>query len=206
MAARTILVTGFQPFAGDAVNPSQDLAKAVDGRTFGDSAVRSLVLPVHHEAARDLVAAALDAEPVAAVLQLGLATGRARVSLERVAVNAMDYRIPDAHGDVRSGEACAADGPAAYMSTLPLSAILEALTREGIPAHLSYTAGTYLCNSTFYTTLHALARRGLAIPAGFVHVPLTPALVAVHGLEEPSMDVGLTGRAVEIALERIAGI
>ena len=158
MAARHILVTGFEPFAGDTANPSQELAKAMDGRVVADHAVRSLVLPVQHEAAGEIMRAALDAAELAAVIHLGLAGGRARLSLERIAVNVMDYRIPDARGEVRRDEPCVAGGPAAYASTLPLRAILDELTADGIPAHLSYTAGTYLCNYTLYTTLHALAR------------------------------------------------
>ena len=131
----------------------------MDGRVVADHAVRSLVLPVQHEAAGEIMRAALDTAELAAVIHLGLAGGRARLSLERIAVNVMDYRIPDARGEVRRDEPCVADGPAAYASTLPLRAILEELTADGIPAHLSYTAGTYLCNYTLYTTLHALALR-----------------------------------------------
>jgi pyroglutamyl-peptidase len=91
-------------------------------------------------------------------------------------------------------------GPAAYFSTLPLRAILAALNAEGIPATISNTAGTYLCNDISYTTLHALARRGLTIPAGFIHLPLLPSMVSEHNLEEPSMDLPMMLRAIEIAL------
>jgi len=201
--ASHVLVTGFEPFGGDAVNPSQELAKAVDGRAIGRLVVRSLVLPVQHEAARDIVAAELDADGLAAVVHLGLAGGRARVSLERVAVNVMDYQQPDAAGDVKRDEACAPGGPPAYWSTLPLRPILAELAAEGIPAHLSYTAGAYLCNFAMYTTLHALAERGRAIPAGFVHVPYLPSMVATHAQEEPSMDLTVTTRAVEVILRTI---
>jgi len=200
-----ILVTGFEPFGGDALNPSRDLAKAVDGRRFGSLATHGLVLPVEHVAARRLVAPALEAPGLAAVLHLGLAGGRARIALEQVGVNAMDYPLPDAAGRTVKGEPCVAGGPAAYLATLPLREILAALTAEGIPAYLSYTAGTYLCNYTVYTTLHALADRRPPVPAGFVHLPYLPAMVAAHGLEEPSMDIGLMLRAVETALTVIAG-
>jgi pyroglutamyl-peptidase len=125
------------------------------------------------------------------------------VSLERVAVNVMDYQIPDAAGDIKQDEACVPGGPAAYWSTLPLRAILAELAAEGIPAHVSYTAGTYLCNFTMYTTLHALAARGRDLPAGFIHVPLLPAMVAAHGLEEPSMDLGVMMRALDVVLRVI---
>ena len=116
---RTILVTGFEPFGGDAANPSQELAKAVDGRTLGECAVRSIILPVEHRAAREIVSAALADPEIAAVVHLGLAGGRARIALEQVAVNAMDYSIPDNAGARLAGEPCVAGGPAAYFSTLP---------------------------------------------------------------------------------------
>ncbi len=203
-AARHILVTGFEPFAGDTANPSQELAKAMDGRAVGDCAVRSLILPVQHEAARDTVAGALGTPGLAAVVQLGLAAGRARVALEQVAVNVMDYRIPDNQGDVLRDVPCVTDGPAAYLSTLPLRGILTELTAEGVPAYISHSAGTYLCNYTLYTTLHTLAGRGAVIPAGFVHLPLLPSMVAAHGLEEPSMDLGVMARALDIILRVVA--
>jgi len=197
---RHVLVTGFQPFDRDAVNPSQELAKALDGRRFGATVVRGLVLPVEHASALELVSGALAEPGLEAVVHLGLAGGRARIALEQVGVNAMDYPIPDARGQVLRGQPCVPGGPAAYLATLPLREILAALAAEGIPAYLSYTAGAYLCNFALYTTLHALAERRLAIPAGFVHLPFLPAMVASHDLEEPSMDVGLMLRAVEIAL------
>ena len=201
--ARHVLLTGFEAFDGDPVNPSGEVAKQLDGRVLGDCVVRSAILPVQHEAARAVVSPLLDAPELAAVVHLGLAGGRARVSLERVAVNVMDYSRPDAHGQVLSGVACVEDGPAAYFSTLPLRAMLAALTAEGIPAAVSNTAGTYLCNDISYTTLHALACRGRSIPTGFIHLPLLPSMVSAHGLEEPSMDLPLMVRAIEIALLRI---
>ena len=197
---RTILVTGFEPYGGDAANPSQELAKAVDGRTFGECAARSIVLPVEHGAARDVVSAALADAAVTAVVHLGLAGGRARLALEQLAVNAMDYAIPDNAGACLTGQPCVDGGPAAYFSTLPLRAMLAALTAEGVPAYLSYTAGTYLCNQTLYWTLHEARRRALDLRAGFIHVPFLPSMVVAHGREEPSMDFPLMLRAVETVL------
>jgi len=199
--SRHFLLTGFEPFDGDSVNPSGEVAKQLDGRVIGDAVVRSVILPVQHEAARARVAPLLDAPELAALVHLGLAGGRARVSLERVAVNVMDYSRPDAHGQVLSGVACVDDGPAAYFSTLPLRALLAALTAEGIPATISNTAGTYLCNDISYTTLHALTCRGRSIPTGFIHLPYLPSMVSAHALEEPSRDLPLMVRAVEIALQ-----
>lgn len=199
-APRHILLTGFDPFDGDTVNPSGEVAKRLDGQMIGDCMVRSVILPVQHEAARAVVAPLLEAPGLVAVVHLGLAGGRARISLERVAVNVMDYSRPDAHGQVLCDVACVEDGPAAHFSTLPLREMLAALTADGIPAYVSNTAGTYLCNDISYTTLHALGRLGRAIPAGFIHLPFLPSMVSAHNLEQPSMDLPLMVRAIEIVL------
>ncbi|HEY7250465.1 MAG TPA: pyroglutamyl-peptidase I [Methylomirabilota bacterium] len=203
--SRHILLTGFEPFDGDAVNPSGEVAKRLDGRLIGDRVVRSVILPVQHEAARALVTPLLDAAGLLGVVHLGLAGGRPRISLERVAVNVMDYSRPDAHGQVLCDVACADDGPAGYFSTLPLREMLAALTAEGIPAAISNTAGTYLCNHVLYATLHHLAARGLSRPAGFIHLPFLPSTVAAHDRDEPSMELSTMIRAVEVILPLVGG-
>ena len=195
-----ILLTGFDPFDGDTVNPSGEVAKRLDGQMIGGCVVRSVILPVQHEAARAVVVPLLEAPGLVAVVHLGLAGGRARISLERVAVNVMDYSRPDAHGQVLCDVACVEDGPAAHFSTLPLREMLAALTADGIPAYVSNTAGTYLCNDISYTTLHSLGRLGRSIPAGFIHLPFLPSMVSAHNLEQPSMDLPLMVRAIEIVL------
>src|SRR2546428_11891514 len=152
-----ILVTGFEPFGAHSVDPSEGLAKAVDGRRFGACAARGAVLPVHHaHAARRLDALLDETEPVP-VVHLGLAAGRARVALERVALNVMDYGEPDGAGLQAPGEPIAPDGPAAHFATLPLAAILRALTAEGIPAHASHTAGPRPLHPAPHTTPPPLA-------------------------------------------------
>ncbi len=200
-----ILLTGFEPFGTFTSNPSGEVAKALDGRAFGTEIVRGVVLPVHHRDAALAVARLVDETPPRAIVHVGLAGARARIALERVAVNVMDFEIADNAGYRATGEPCVAGGPAAYFSTLPLAAILEALVAEGVPAYLSNTAGTYLCNQTMYTTRHLLERRGHAIPAGFIHLPQSAAMVAASGLDQPSMDLPLMIRAVETALRVTAG-
>ena len=200
MSGRVVLVTGFEAFGGHAANPSLDVAKALDGRVVGEAVVRSAILPVHHAEAVPQVSRLLDEANPLAVVHLGLAGGRARIALERVAVNVMDFDTPDDAGYRARGEPCVPGGPVAYFATLPLAAILAALLAEGIPAYVSNTAGTYLCNQTLYGTLHLLEQRGHPARAGFIHLPLLPAMVAASGLEQPSMDAGLMVRAVEIAL------
>ncbi len=204
MPERVLVVTGFEPFGPHKENPSQELARAVDGRRIGDHVVRGAVLPVHHADAAGEVTALLAATQADAIVHLGLANGRARVALERVAVNVLDYTIPDNAGRRIVGAPCAANGPAAYFSTLPLTAMLSVLTAEGVPAYVSHTAGTYLCNQTMYGTLHALAAVPDAPRAGLVHVPSLPSMVAASGLDEPSMEFGLMLRAVNAILDVVA--
>lgn len=199
-----ILLTGFEPFGAYAVNPSGEVAKTLDGREIGDCRVRTVVLPVHHAEAAAVVACAMAEREPAAVVHLGLAGGRARIALERVALNVMDYELPDVSGFRATGEPCVDGGPAAYFSTLPLDAMLHALLAIGIPAYVSNTAGTYLCNQTMYTTRHAIARAGQGPAAGFMHLPLLPSMVAASGLDQPSMDLSLMVRAVEVCLGIVA--
>lgn len=195
-----ILLTGFEPFGAYKDNPSAAVAEALHGRVVGNTTIRSAVLPVHHARAAAAVARLVQDAAPRAIVHLGLAGGRARLALERVAVNVMDFEIADNAGYRATGEPCVAGGPAAYFSTLPLEVMLQALTAEGVPAYLSSTAGTYLCNQTFYTTRHLLEARGASIAAGFIHLPLSPAMVVASGLDQPSMDVPLMIRAVDIAL------
>jgi pyroglutamyl-peptidase len=205
MAEQIILVTGFEPYGTHTINPSEAVAKAVDGRRVGAAVVRSAVLPVHHaEAQRRVDALVADLHPES-IVHVGLANGRARIALERAALNVMDYAIPDNAGRCIVNEPCVPGGAAAYFSTLPLSAMLATLLAEGIPAYISNTAGTYLCNQTLYGTLHGLALRRAhgetGLPrAGFVHLPSLPAMVAASGLDEPSMDLSVMLRALEVIL------
>jgi pyroglutamyl-peptidase len=196
-----VLVTGFEPFTPHKVNPTDELARSFDGYRVGDALVRGAVLPVHHADLAPRVRALLETLHPTTVLHLGLAAGRARVALERVAVNVMDYVVPDNAGCQKGDEPCVPAGPAAYFATLPLRAILAGLTDAGIPAYVSESAGTYLCNQTLYTTLNMVA--GLSQPprVGLIHLPLLPSMVATSGLDQPSMDLTIMRRAVEIALE-----
>ena len=195
-----ILLTGFEPFGTFPSNPAGEVAKALDGRAFGAEVVRSVVLPVHHADAALAVARLIEETVPRAIVHLGLAGARARIALERVAVNVMDFEIPDNAGYRATGEPCVPGGPVAYFSTLPLAAMLTALVADGVPAYVSNTAGTYLCNQTMYTTLHLLQRRGGGIAAGFIHLPQSAAMVAASALDQPSMDLPLMIRAIETAL------
>jgi pyroglutamyl-peptidase len=169
MPAPWLLLTGFEPFGGDAVNPSWELAQRMDGEMLGGWRVRALCLPCSFAAAPPALAAALAGRP-SAVLSLGLAGSRSALSVERVAVNLMDARIPDNAGLQPVDEAIVPGGPAARFSRLPVKAMVHAARQAGVPAELSFSAGSFVCNQVFYQLLHALRRRPL-VPAGFVHVP-----------------------------------
>jgi pyroglutamyl-peptidase len=199
-----VLVTGFEPFGHHAVNPSETLALEVDGRSVGALRVRGAVLPVRRDEGPAEALRLLAAVEPAAVLHLGLAEGRARVALERVAVNVMDYPIPDNAGHRPAGEPIVPGGPAAYLSTLPLPDLRAALVAEGVPAYLSHSAGTYLCNQVLYTTLHAAAEGGLGTRVGFVHLPLLPAMAAAADADLPSMDLSTMRRSLDVALRVLA--
>ncbi|MBI2204322.1 MAG: pyroglutamyl-peptidase I [Candidatus Rokubacteria bacterium] len=199
-----ILLTGFEPFGTHKVNPSEEIARALDGRRFGEHVVRGVVLPVHHREAAAQMAALLQAIDPAAILHVGLAEGRARIALERVALNVMDYAIADNAGYRALDEACVAGGPPAYFATLPLRDVLAALTADGVPAYISSTAGTYLCNQTLYATLHLVSCAGRTTRVGFVHLPLSAGMVAAAGVELPSMDAPLMQRAIETVLRVVA--
>jgi len=182
-----ILVTGFEPFGGLGRNPTGEIALALGGA----------VLPVDY--AR--VGAALDplfAKRPRAVLLLGLAADRSKISLERVAVNFRDAARADNAGRLPEGSEVVPGGPAAYFSTLPLEALHGALEREGLPVEYSLTAGGYLCNATFYLARHRLDRRG--IPCGLVHMPPTPDLAPAGSLPYERQL-----RAVERMVEVIGG-
>jgi pyroglutamyl-peptidase len=176
----TILLTGFEPFGGEAVNPSWEIARALDGWLCEGHVVRAVRLSCVFGQALAELDAALMAHPPALVLCLGQAGGRAEISIERVAINIDDARIPDNLGRQPIDDAIQADGPAAYFSTLPIKAMARDVRAAGVAAAVSNTAGTFVCNHVFYALMHRLA----STPAlahtrgGFVHVPYTPQQVA----------------------------
>jgi pyroglutamyl-peptidase len=200
---RAALITGFEPFGGYASNPSADVARHFDKRRVGGVPVIGRVLPVDMAALDAALAAALHQIDPVAVILLGLAPGESVIRLERAALNLADFRIPDNAGAQAVDRALAAGSPAALWTRLPLRAIQAKLLAAGIPARLSETAGTYLCNAAMYAALARLPRR---VPCGFIHLPLSPGEVAGRlirdsdGQNLPSMALSLQRRAVELAL------
>lgn len=173
-----ILLTGFDPFGGETINPSWELARALSGERLEDARLHALRLPCVFGQASDVLRTALKALQPAMVLCIGQAGGRCDLSLERVAINLDDARIPDNRGAQPVDQPIEADGPAAYFSTLPIKTMVASLRQAGVPASVSHTAGTFVCNHVFYALQHAL--RGRAVCSGFMHIPFLPEQAAHH--------------------------
>jgi pyroglutamyl-peptidase len=192
------LVTGFDPFGGEAVNPSQQIVQALDGEVIAGHRVVGAILPTQFAGAPPMLEKRIARHRPALVLALGQAGGRAGISLERVAINLIDARIPDNAGS-QPVDACIVDNAAnAYFSTLPIKAMLQRLRDAGIPASLSQTAGTFVCNQVFYALMHALRQRRAR--GGFVHVPYLPEQAARHA-GAPSLPLQTMIEAVRLCLD-----
>lgn len=172
----TVLLTGFDPFGADTINPSWLAARALHGRQILGHSVVAAQLPTVFDASLTALLALLKQHHPALVICVGQAGGRNALSLERVAININDARIADNAAAQPVDTPVVAGAPAAYFSTLPIKAMLAALQREGIAAEISQTAGTFVCNHVFYGLMHALAtQRGFKkTRGGFIHVPWLP--------------------------------
>jgi pyroglutamyl-peptidase len=193
------LVTGFEPFGGEVVNPAQRTVERLAPR-LGDCEIATCILPVAFERAPPLLEAAIIATAPEIVLCLGEAGGRAELSLERVAINLADARIPDNDGHQPIDRSVMADGPAAYFATLPIKEAAAALRDAGLPAAVSLSAGTFVCNHIFYRLLHFAATRRPRLLCGFLHLPYLPEQAARHP-GAPSMALPDMIRGVAVVLE-----
>ena len=171
-----VLLTGFNPFGGDPINPSWRIAQALHGRLLDGHRVVAEQLPTVFGSALVALDAALARHRPTLVICLGLASGRGALSVERIAINVDDARIADNAGAQPIDIPIVPGGPAAYFSTLPIKAMRDAILAAGVPGEISQTAGTFVCNHVFYGLMHRLA----TVPAlkgargGFIHVPMLP--------------------------------
>jgi len=193
------LVTGFEPFGGDRINPSFEALQRLPAR-LGALEIATRALPVVYGAALSALRAAIaDAGPDI-VLSVGLAGGRCELSLERVAINIDDARIPDNAGNQPIDRPVVAGAPAAYFATLPIKAAVAALREAGVPAAVSNSAGTFLCNHIFYGLMREAAVSGNRFRGGFLHVPYLPSQAArLPGA--PSMALEQIVEGIEIILQ-----
>lgn len=193
-----LLITGFEPFGGETVNPSWEVARALHGRQVGTAQVVAEQLPCVFAQSLPALRAALRRHRPQWVVGLGLAGSRSAISLERVAVNLCDARIADNAGDQPAGTPVVAGGPAAYFTRLPVKALLQRLQAASLPAELSLSAGSFVCNQVMYGLLHAL-RRQPSVAAGFIHLPPLPAQAAAHpGSRVMALDAQVRGIALVV--------
>lgn len=191
----TLLLTGFEAFAGDASNPSGEAVRLVADQWIGPETLITEVLPVTFSGATRRMRELIAEHVPDVVVATGLAGGRAAVTPERVAINLADARIPDNAGAQPLDEPVVAGAPAAYFATLPVKEIAAAVGASGIAASVSHSAGTFVCNAVMYTALHATA--GTRTRAGFVHVPWADGAAPAGS---PSLPLSDLVRALRVAL------
>ena len=184
-----ILLTAFEPFGKHPVNVSERALAVLAERGVTGAELHTALLPVERiDGPRRLLAAFDETQPDAAIC-LGQAGGRRGLQLERIAVNLLDYRIPDNAGERIQDAPVVQGGPAAYFSRLPLRRMQRAMEEAGAETELSLSAGAYLCNQVFYALSHHVAEQGLTTPVGFVHLPLLPEQAEIEPEAVPTMEL-----------------
>lgn len=197
----TLLLTAFEPFDGETLNPSCEVATAITASNPTIAQVESLLLPVDRFKAIEIALARIQESKPDAVIMLGEAGRRFRINPERIAINVDDFRIPDNQGNQPKGEAIVEGAPAGYFSTLPIYAIVDTLVEANIPAMISDSAGTYLCNRLFYSVMHFITVANLPIKAGFIHLPYMHEQTVGKRLDHPSLSRQTLIEAVRLAIE-----
>lgn len=198
----TVLLTGYEPFGEFERNPAAEIADDLDGTRLSAGSIVGRTLPVAFERAKPELIDHLDDHAPEIVVSLGLAAGRPTMNVERVGINLRDTGdVPDNDDRDVVDEPVDADGPDAYFSTLPVRAMCEAMRDGGVPASLSTSAGTHLCNNILYATRRYVETTDLEVRSGFVHVPMSHEQAAARGDRRPSMALETMVRGIELGLE-----
>ncbi len=192
----TVLITGFSPFGSEDTNVSWELARSLDGHVIDGHTLVAAQLPTEFDASLEVLNHLLMQHHPGLVVCLGQAAGRQAISLERIAINIDDARIPDNAGNQPVDSPVVSGGPPAYFTGLPIKAMLAALRDAGIAGEVSQTAGTFVCNHVFYGLMHTLERRRTmhGVRGGFIHLPVLPE----QGT--PNMDLDQLQRGLRIAI------
>ena len=193
-----VLVTGFEPFGGDGVNPSFEALSRLPA-VLGEMAIATRPLPTVFGRALYALEDAIAETAPDIVLSVGLAGGRSELSLERIAINVDDARIADNDGQQPIDRPIVPGGPAAYFATLPIKACVAEMRKAGLPAAVSNSAGTFVCNHVFYATMDMAKQHRMGFRAGFLHIPYLPEQAARLG-GAPSMSLDDIVRGIEIVL------
>jgi pyroglutamyl-peptidase len=198
MIMKKILFTGFEPFDQDRVNPSWEAVSLLPER-IGEVTIVKRRMPVEYDTVALLLLQAIEEEKPDAVLCVGQAGGRAKLTPEMVAINLKDASIPDNAGKSFGGEPICKDGPAAYFATVPVKTIAAAMADAGVPAGVSYTAGTYVCNNIMYHLLHLLEEKYPDVQGGFIHIPYSCEQVLDRPSSTPSLPLERMAKGLEAA-------
>ena len=197
-----ILITGFDPFGGESVNPAFEAVKLLPDTIAGAQIIKQEV-PTEFGRAGEVLEAAMNASKPDVVICIGQAGGRSAITPEKVGINIMDGRIPDNSGYQPVDVTIREDGETAYFTSLPVKAMVQKMKDAGIPAALSYTAGSYVCNYLMYTLLYLIDKKFPSVRGGFIHVPYAMEQVVNKPLGTPSMDLHQIARGLEKAVESI---
>lgn len=197
-----LLLTAFDPFGGDKVNPALEAVKLVPDR-IGSTQVIKLEVPTVFGKSIETVAAAMAAERPDAVLCIGQAGGRFDLTPERVAINIDDARIADNEGNQPVDQLIFSDGAAAYFTSLPIKAMVAAIRQQGLPSSVSNTAGTFVCNHLMYGVLYHIANNYPDMRGGFMHVPFIPEQVVDRAAPAPYMAQADIARGITAAIQAI---
>lgn len=199
---KTILITGFAAFGGEKINPSWEAVKQLDQLIIDEHQLIARQLPCSFAESSGHLTKLLEELQPQIVLNIGQAGGRLDISLERVAINLDDARIADNLGAQPIDQTIIKNAPNAYFTNLPLKAILQVARNNGIPASISYSAGTFVCNHVFYTLMHWINTLNPAIKGGFIHIPYLPEQAAALGAQ-PSMTAETVINGLKIILKTI---
>lgn len=197
-----ILITGFDPFGGETVNPAYEAIRLLPDTIAGAIIIKEEIPTEFIRAGKELESAIIEHRPDV-VICVGQAGGRSAITPEKVAINIMDGRIPDNAGYQPVDMPIQKAGPTAYFSSLPVKAMVQKIGDAGIPATLSYTAGSYVCNYLMYTLLYLIDTKYPNMRGGFVHVPYAMEQVVNKPLGTPSMDLHQIARGLEKAVEAV---
>ncbi|WP_312108343.1 pyroglutamyl-peptidase I [Brevibacillus reuszeri] len=196
----TVLVTGFDPFGGESINPAWESVKELAKIESEQYKVEVRQIPTVFGKSIEKLYAAIEETKPDIVLCIGQAGGRGDLSIERVAINVNDARIADNEGNQPIDKAIVENGPVAYWSTLPIKSMVHDLQQQGIPASISQTAGTYVCNHLFYGLMHYVAENQSSIRGGFIHIPYLPEQAARQS-GQPSMALETIVKGLRLAIE-----
>ncbi len=200
-----ILVTGFDPFGGEKINPAIETVKKLPD-TILDAQIIKLEIPTVIGKSVAKIKELIEKENPEVVLSIGQAGNRADITIERIGINIDDCRIPDNEGNQPIDEPVVKDGPAAYFVTLPIKAMVEKIKAGKIPASISNTAGTFICNHVCYGVSHIAAKRtaeGKPMKSGFIHIPFLPEQAIGKSATTPTMSLDIIVEGIKLAIEAI---